>query len=210
MTDYSNVRSHNVVAMESVSCYQLGRTEFTNFLKSIKATKLFFSSEAQKNDCRNSSFLSPNRRISCMNTHGQKDERRQRNILRRFAKFTSESLWNSLYHRMFREMTLRPWRSTEYGSEVHRIMQHQPLVRSEAIKRIIFTARMTFKSAAPEKRTEDDNLFMFGLLSQRNALRGGLCSHWSVPQLKNLATSMTIKFIPRFEQVLETVYTFLY
>jgi len=200
LTDFSNKRSHNVIAVESVSCYRLGRTEFTNFLKSIKAIKLYFSNDSQKSKEQNSSFLAPNRRISCLNTHGQKDERRQLTILRRFAKFTSESLWCSLYHRMFRELTLKPWLSVEYGAVVDRIMQQQ-LTRSQTIVQIMKLSRAAFAPEAKEGRSESDNLLMFGLLSQRNAFKDGLCSHWSMQQLKNLASTVTITYIPRFEQV---------
>jgi len=117
--------------VESVSCLTLSRADF-RLLTNLKG-KLLEAQAARGANNNSSGFktnadliqtssLANKRRISALNTHGHRDEMRINNLFKRFSKFTTETLWNSLYSRLYRELLLDPSKQTDYGTIAEEVM----------------------------------------------------------------------------------------
>lgn len=129
----TNRRTANVISSDSVSCLTLSRTDFNRLLSSLKVKLLEMQSSRGPNnmsgikgagsDLLQTSALANKRRISSYNTHGHRDENRINSLFKRFATYTTEALWNSLYSRMYREMLLDTSKQIEYGADAELIMR---------------------------------------------------------------------------------------
>lgn len=121
----NNRRTANVISIDTVNCLTLSRTDFTRLLATLKVKLLEHQAvrgasnmagmKGASSDLLQTSSLANKRRISAFNTHGHRDDSRISNLFKRFTKFVTESLWNSLYSRMYREMILDPSKQIEYG-----------------------------------------------------------------------------------------------
>ena len=207
LIESSNRRTANVISLENVNCLTLSRNDFNRLLKSLKvkilehqATRGVSTQQAEQNaELKQLNSLSKKRRISGYNTHGQRDELRISNILKRFARFTTESLWNSLYSRMYREMLLDPNKISEYGKYAAFIMKSNDS-RWDAVKAIGEQAHKSLE-AAPSRRNAADHSFIFGLLKQRNALKDRLCKNWPIHQYMLLCKKAKIMRVKSFRKV---------
>lgn len=150
-------------------------------------------------EIRQLNSLSRKRRISGYNTHGQRDELRIANILRRFARFTTESLWNSLYSRMYREMLLDSNKINEYGKFAAFVMKSSES-RWDAVKAICEQAQRILETD-PSRRTPADHSFIFGLMKQRNLLKDRLCKNWPIHQYMLLCKKVKIMRVKSFRKV---------
>ncbi len=191
LIEAANRRTANVISIDTVSCLTLSRNDFNSLLKGIKMKimehQAMRSSGQQSNDdgsaaqeVRQHTALARKRRISVFNTHGQRDEHRVSNLLRRFARFSTESLWNSLYSRMYREMLLDPSKVVEYGKFASFVMKAND-TRFEAVTAINEQAIRILEMDCA-RRTASDHAFVVGLLKQRNVLKDRLCKNWPAHQ----------------------------
>lgn len=207
LIESSSRRTANVISLEAVNCLTLSRNDFHRLLKSLKvkilehqATRGVSTQQADPNsEIKQLNSLSRKRRISGYNTHGQRDEVRIANILRRFARFTTESLWNSIYSRMYREMLLDPNKVNEYGKYALFVMRSSES-RWEGVKLIAEqTARIL--ELDPSRRTPADQSFVFGLMKQRNGFKDRLCKNWPIHQFSVLCKRMKIMRVKSFRKV---------
>lgn len=128
LIEANNRRTANVISVDTVSCLTLSRTDFNRLLANLKVKLLEHQSGRTNNikgagDLLQTSSLANKRRISMYNTHGHRDENRISNLFKRFTKFITESLWNTLYSRMYREMLLDPGRQIDYGVVAETVMR---------------------------------------------------------------------------------------
>lgn len=197
LKDKSYRRPHNVIAIEPVSCLTLNRSDFTSFIK-IHKVKSILGIESQGKFKINA--LYSKRRISIINTHGLVDESRSINIFRRFSKFATESLWLSLYSRLFRRVTMDPSKLKDYGSIVTEVI-NSCTNRFEAIsairrKAIIASNKDWFK------KTDGESCLTYALFSQRNMVYDRICKDWPIHQFKSLCKTIKIETIEMFRKVL--------
>eukprot|EP01040_Poterioochromonas_malhamensis_P002218 gene2218-2360_t len=204
----SNRRTANVISLETVNCLTLSRNDFNRLLKSLKvkilehqATRGVSTHMESNTEIRQLNSLSRKRRISGYNTHGQRDELRIANILRRFARFTTESLWNSLYSRMYREMLLDSNKINEYGKFAAFVMKSSES-RWDAVKAICEQAQRILETD-PSRRTPADHSFIFGLMKQRNLLKDRLCKNWPIHQYMLLCKKVKIMRVKSFRKIIE-------
>jgi CRP-like cAMP-binding protein len=202
-------RTANVISLEAVSCLTLSRNDFHRLLKSLKvkilehqATRGVSTQQAeQSSEIKQLNSLSRKRRISGFNTHGQRDEVRIGNILRRFARFTTESLWNSLYSRMYREMLLDPNKVNEYGKYASFVIKSTDS-RWEGVKAVEEQA-LRILELDPARRTPADHSFIFGLMKQRNGFKDRLCKNWPIHQFQVLCKKIRIMRVKSFRKIIE-------
>jgi len=208
LIESSNRRTANVISVENVSCLTLNRNDFNRLLKSLKVK--IMEQQASRNGGGNNSdhgehevrqlnTLSKKRRISGFNTHGQRDEIRITSLLKRFSKFATESLWNSLYSRMYREMLLDTAKVTEYGKYATFIMRSND-TRFEAVKAINDQA-IRILETDPARRTPADHSFIFGLMKQRNFMKDRLCRNWPPHQFVTLCKRVKVMRVSAFRKV---------
>ena len=116
------------------------------------------------------------RRITSYDLNGHHSNQLAVNLLKRFGRFAAESLWNSLYSRMYREMKLLPGKIEEYGKHSIRIMKEN-ITRNIAVEALTNNARRILEMD-DTRRNSADNAFIVGLMSQKNSLRELFCSNW--------------------------------
>lgn len=204
----NNRRTANVISIDSVSCLTLSRNDFNRLLKSLKVKLLEHqvmrssgTNPSDSSDIRPSNALAQKRRISGFNTHGQRDETRIANLLKRFGKYTTEALWNSLYSRMYRDMLLDPQKLTEYGRFAQLIMRISEN-RFETVNSIIDqTIRILELDCS--RRNNAENSFILGLMRQRNALKDRLCRNWPPHQYALLSKKVKFFRCKPFRKVIE-------
>jgi hypothetical protein len=160
LLEMSNTRTANVITLGTVMCMVLSRSDFDKLLHSIRTlfsdqtaakgytlTKNSLHSHAgvpvdsvdllKKDTQRMRAFK---RRITAFDLNGHHSTQLVTNLLKRFGRFASESLWNSMYHRMFREMKILPQKADEYGKHAVKIMKDHAQ-RNSAVDAIMNNVR---------------------------------------------------------------------
>ncbi len=206
LIETSNRRTANVISIDSVSCLTLSRNEFNRLLKQLKvkilehqATRGASAQAQEQQEVKQLNTLSRKRRISGFNTHGQRDELRIASLLKRFSRFATEALWNSLYSRMYREMVLDPSKVNDYGKFATFVMRSNDN-RYAAVKAINEQA-IRILETDPSRRTAADHSFIIGLMKQRNAFKDRLCKNWPLHQYIVLCKKMKILRVKSFRKV---------
>ena len=185
LIDKSCKRTANVMAKNYVKTMTLSRQDFELLLKNLKNVILEY--QAMKgmkltkdkdggHHVSNAGANSFKRRICGFNAGGQRSEARVNNLMRRFGKFVSEALWDSMYSRLFIEVTLHESKLNEYGDCVIRLKQTYQK-RYEFIDAITAETERIL-SVDMEKRTSADHGLVYGLMKQRSLLRKDLCHDW--------------------------------
>ena len=213
LIEANNRRTANVISLDAVSCLTLSRADFNRLLKTLKVKIMEHQAMRSGNnmqagkgkgsgegDLQHVSSLSKKRRISGFNTHGQRDDIRISNMLRRFATFTTQALWNSLYSRMYREMLLDPTKASEYGGTLAQTIMHNNDTRWPAVQAIQQQA-IRILELDPPRRSPLDNAFIIGLMRQRNALKEDLCRGWPLHQFVTLCKKIKIARFKMFRTV---------
>lgn len=212
LIESSNRRTANVISNNTVSCLTLSRTDFNRLLRNLKVkimehqamrtTASGKTSEAEPAaEARHMSSLSRKRRISGYNTHGQRDEVRIANLLRRFAKFTTEALWNSLYSRYYRDLLLDTSKQGEYGKFTTLAMKSSSS-RYDAVQTLSDQAVRILELDCA-RRTSAEHAFILGLMKQRNQMRDKLCKGWPQHHYVALCKRLKIMRIKPFRKIVE-------
>lgn len=124
------------------------------------------------------------RRISGFDNLGHPCGLHKNNLLKRFSKFASEAMWNSLYSRMFRELKISPEKIEDCGKLAVKIMKENTQ-RNAAVQAIRDNIRriLTMDIA---RRSSTENAFIMGLMNQKNGLNDLFCSSWPTYQYAEL------------------------
>ena len=207
-------RTANVISIDTVSCLTLSKADFNLLLKSLKITlqefqnkrgvdNPYMKSQLDEKDKYNN-LLSKKRRITSLNSLGQRDQDRVVNLFRRFAKFTTESLWDSLYSRMWRQMLLDPQKVIEYGPIAIEIMQRS--VNQNRFEAVQSLSEQILRVLDIEisRRTSGENSLIVGLMKQKNALKNEYCKNWQAYQYINLCKKMKFVKVKAFRKVFDT------
>lgn len=200
MIDQSCRRTANVMATDFVHCLCLSRHDFDKLLaqmklriadphqySSVKGTPgvpqlvRIQSSQLTTTKLRvaHNSQLAKKRRISAFDVYGHKDDVRTMSLLRRYGRFTTECLWNSLYSRLYREMLLNPGKIGDYGKVANSVMKYD--TRFDAVSSIRKQVTRILSVECMD-RSDHEHMFIYGLLSQRCVLRDKLCKAWNKQQ----------------------------
>ena len=124
LMDPSTIRTANVISMENVTCMSLSRADFNILLKTLKDKLMEGGANIGKRG-RKENDDDLTRKVTGMTSSGARGEHIS-SVLRRIGKFMSESLWNSLYARMYRDMVLNEAKKREFGDYAHSIMASNP------------------------------------------------------------------------------------
>lgn len=221
----SNKSTANVVARDVVSCMALGKTDFhlllhsieedikrSNELKGIKHQEDFASASTAKKEANAVMHrqLFYRRRITGVDIHNCRSENRIDSILRRMAKYMVESLWNSMYSRMYRHLLLlqgmHPEALAHFGSYAVEIMNEcVALHRLEGVLKIQEKCRQilsltTSERAVPVNRNAenaDDQdphaRLISGMVQLTNQFKDKLCDHWCQLQFDQVARKFKLQ-----------------
>ena len=131
------------------------------------------------------------RRVTALNNKGGRHEIKIPNLINRLGKFMSESLYLSLYGRMYRDMLINEIKLMEYGEKAAKIMRENTEYNTAVMAirkqvRTILEKETAFRSTV-------ENLFISGLLRQKNGLRDRLTKGWPAHQFNDLCR--TIKLV---------------
>lgn len=137
----SSKSTANVIACGDVTCMSLSRTDFLVMFKDLKhkmvemrvQTSHQSSSSAGNDDAAgglvNKSYITLKtcnkdpRRISGRDVYQKRLTGYVDTLLKRMAKFMAESIFFSLYHRMYCDMLLDPSRAVQFGTLAVDIME---------------------------------------------------------------------------------------
>ena len=103
----------------------------------------------------------------------------------------SESLYLSLYGRMYRDMLINEIKLMEYGEKAAKIMRENTEYNT-AVTAIRKQVRTILEKETAFRSTVE-NLFISGLLRQKNGLRDRLTKGWPAHQFNDLCR--TIKLV---------------
>ena len=143
--------------------------------------------------------MAKKRRISVLNVQGHRDELRVGSIFKRFARFTTESLWNSLYGKMYRSLLLDSTYASECGRCALAIMStHSD--RHSAVKALRAQA-IKILETEESRRLPTENSFLCGLLHQKSALTKSLCRNWPAHQFSALCRKFKLMRVKAFRKV---------
>ena len=150
-----------------------------------------------------------NRRITSMNSKGMRNEYQIPTIIKRLGKFMSESLYFSLYGRMYRDMLINEIKIMEYGDSAARIMRENNEY-SSAVDAIRTEVRVILEKEAAFRSTVE-NLFICGLLRQKNGVRDRLTNGWPAHQFNDLCRTIKIVRVKPMKRVSdESVFFFAF
>ena len=194
LVDASSRRTANVIAVDNVTCMSLSKAEFNYLLKGVKTT-LVNSREKKRlsdlqalgklkrgGDANGGGANEKGRRISAMDSKGQRQEQRVSRYVKCCSRYIFESLHLSMYARLYRMFLLREMLSAEYGELAHRVtLDHDTL--ATAVIGIRGTV-VEILGKDTHFRTQAENLFIAAMLRHRNQLRDKLCVFWSSSQVQ--------------------------
>lgn len=225
----SNKNTANVVALETVSCMSLSKADFHVLLAAIeeemmkqnmmKGVQEEGASALQRKAMKQ---LTARRRITGVDLHNVRSERRIDSILMRMGKFMSESLWNSMYSRFYRMLLLN-------STQREKLAQFGPIVedmipflvannRATGLKRLqdectevlemdlaIRATRIISRQTAVihtgEEEVEMRAKLIMGLLQQRNTFRDRLCDKWTPAQHLECAKKVKLMRVTAMNRV---------
>lgn len=219
LVETSNRRTANVVSVDNVSCLTLNRNDFNRLLKTMKvkilehaALRTTATAQAHaavgggdggggRGSGSMSATLAKKRRVSVLNIHNHRDDTRAGSMLKRFGKYTTECLWNSMYSRFYREMLLDSYKCAESGRVGMAIMKHNDN-RNAGVNAIHMNARRILESE-PSRRNPVDHAFICALLKQKSALTELLCRNWPPHQFLGLCRRIKMMRVKAFRKICE-------
>lgn len=165
----------------------------------IIANNTIENSKKESNNLFGKNDNSINRRISMMSNKGFRIESRVPTIINRLGKFLSESLYLSLYSRMYKDMLINEMKVIEFGEIAGKIMRENNEY-IKAVNAIRKQVRMILEKE-PSFRSTEENLFISGLLTQKNGLRDRLTKGWPGHQFYDLCRTIKIVRVKSMKRV---------
>jgi hypothetical protein len=220
-------RSANVIAFDKVKCLTLGKADFGLLLNGargamVQVRKLRVISDQQalgkpkqglvgdalkdsNQDRKPESDTAYNTRVSSMNRKGVKVAEKIPTLLKRLGRFMSDSLYFSLYARMYRDLILNPQKSVEYGEKAAKILRENSdySIAVDAIRqqvRVILEKEPAFRSSV-------ENLFITGFMCQKNGFKDRLTKGWQAIQFNDLCRTFKMTHVKPMKRV--SSYAFL-
>ena len=215
----------NVIAKENVSCMSLSRADFNVLLSTIEEdlmkSNMLKSGEdstsvntlLQRNALKQ---LSVRRRISGVDVHNTRTDARVDNLLRRMARFMTESLWYSMYSSYYRALMLDDVVSTYGNIAVHVTGFLKTETRAVGVEKVmkevnkILNTDLAARAAYALSRgitsreiteTSPDALFIMGMFQQRNVFTQKLCEGWTRAQHIECARKLKLVEVPAMNRV---------
>jgi CRP-like cAMP-binding protein len=179
-----SIRTANVISTGYVQCLCLSRVDFSTLLSSAASAIMEQSLSRQKETAEAANNTGVNkrerRRISAFGEDGSKHAGMAGILFHRIGKFMTQSLFLSMYWRMYRAMVLHPHKKELYGPlaagimEAHADSAEARFLTCDAIR----TEALRILHILPSHRNGDEHAFVIGLFAQPNQLRKNLCPDW--------------------------------
>lgn len=141
------------------------------------------------------------RRIGTANYSGIRCPERVASLLKRMSVFTTESLWNSMYHVMHREMLLMPQYAVDCGDIAQSVLAAKAH-RNVAVEDIRERLRRVMQLGGP-RRSSAEQVFLNGFMRLRNQLHERFCADWPHYQYEELCRKIRFSDIEATQTVSE-------
>jgi len=194
-----SIRTANVISTGYVQCLCLSRVDFSTLLSSAASAIMEQSLNRQKEtaEAANNTGVSKRerRRISAFGEDGKKHAGMTGILFHRMGKFMTQSLFLSMYWKMYRAMVLHPHKKELYGPIAVRIMAahidstEARFFTCDAIR----TEALRILRMLPSRRNGDEHSFVIGLFAQPNQLRKNLCPDWPENKWQSLCKRIRYK-----------------
>jgi len=215
LLDAAGKRTANVISTTPVTCMSLNRNDFNNTFKHLRAQLMehqaMQSANAQQAQSHGGQQLSKRalikknnerRRITTFGPDTKASPARLLNFIRRISKFLTESLYLSLYAKLYAAMVVNPGGAHVFGDHALQIL-HSCSERTTAIPAIQEKVRSILETHAA-KRGDREHELICGLLRQRNHLTDRCCKDWPAYQITDLCKSATIQVEVAQKKIFET------
>lgn len=207
LIEQNNKRIANVISTTQVSCMTLSRVEFSSLLSNVRNSLLENSTvrsialrKAKKNITAVKGQIGK-RRITVLNDNNDKNYLLVPGILRKLMKSMNESLYVSIYARLYRELIIRPGKAELYGDHAKNIPLMYP--GRESAVHAIMTHVLAIGKQDPNARDPLDSSFLYGVLMQPNMLRDKICKGWPSYQYRLLCRQVRVIRVKPLTKVIE-------
>eukprot|EP00596_Hydrurales_sp_CCMP1899_P009951 CAMPEP_0119053512 /NCGR_PEP_ID=MMETSP1177-20130426/74473_1 /TAXON_ID=2985 /ORGANISM="Ochromonas sp, Strain CCMP1899" /LENGTH=600 /DNA_ID=CAMNT_0007033483 /DNA_START=112 /DNA_END=1911 /DNA_ORIENTATION=+ len=222
LIEVSGKRTANVIAFDQCTCMTLSKADFGYLLKGVrgamvqtqkirnitdqqalgKIKTLGTAGEGIKKET--AAFKSGNgvnRRVSSMDSKGFVSDVKKATLIQRLGLFMSESLQITMYSRMYRDILLNELKVMEFGDAASKIMREHDclLTAAEAIRtevKVILDKESAFRSNM-------DNLFIGGLMRQKNGVLERLTKGWPAHQYNDLCKTLKFVKVKSMKRIIE-------
>ena len=196
LLDHSHVRSFNAISVNNLYCFVLSRNNFDLLMKSFSGGSLNRSLfeglhyKDNKEGGQNALLRAGLRRISAFDVDNQKSAERSRKFLKALCTFMAESLWTSMYWRMYRSISIDTSLQYKFGPQAVELMR-QNYDRNLAVQTIALLSKHILLRK-PSERSASDLKFISGLLQQKNEFTKRFCKDWTPNQFLQLAKKVRL------------------
>ena len=207
LLDHAHVRSFNAISVDDLYCFVLSRNNFDLLMKSYNGgtmNKSIFEGlhhKESKQNGPNAYLRAKYRRVSAFDIENRKSSERSRRYLKTMCTFMAESLWISMYWRMFRSLSINTSLQIKYGSQATEVMR-QNYDKNLAVKSIALLAKHILLRK-PSERSNSDLQFIAGLLQQKNEFVKRYCENWTQHQFLLLARKLRLHSVGAMTRIFE-------
>ena len=206
LLDSSHMRSFNAISVNNLYCFVLSRNNFDLLMKSYSGgglNKSIFENhlKKKKESGRNTQLRAGLRRITARDIDNQKNQEKTMKFLKLCCTFMAESLWISMYWRMFRSLSFSNSLHSKYGSQAKELMR-QNYDRDTAVQAIALISKHILLRK-PADRSESDIKWIAGLLHQKNQFTKRFCKNWTSKQFLLLAEKVRLHSVGAMARIFE-------
>ena len=208
LSDAGSTRPFNIISVTASYFLVLSRQDYRNipgattfeasFLELLhKGRSTTDSTELSNHEMHHSG----NRRITAMDNNNVKNDDKARFFLKKMIKFMAESLWLSLYWKMYRVMLLVPAKTEEFGRHASEILKtHHD--RQKCVDALIHEIKHILTKKTFERTPDDINLLV-GLLHQKNRFLDQYCQGWNSSDFIMLAKKLRFAHVMPLNKIVE-------
>ena len=195
MVDPSQKRTASVITVTPVRCMCLSRTSFNSLLKNVQTLLLQHAAMKNHNNIQKRSHgdtlrkTHPKKLISRLDEKGIPVKSLLDGLYKRLTRFMTDSLFCSLYFRLYRQLIIDPAKVIGLGDCIENIFQNSSSSRENIISEIRSSA-INILQMDPSQRTISDHKLIISLMRQKNALKDKYCKDWVNYQFSDLCRKL--------------------
>eukprot|EP01041_Mallomonas_annulata_P001275 gene1275-2462_t len=205
LIDSSQKRTASVIALTEVACMTLSRASFESLLKGMESVLMQASASRQtvRRQRKDSLKSKPQekRLFTGCDDRGFMNPTRVDGLFRRVTRFMVESLYCSMYARLYKEVMIDPSKANDVGDTASFAFQSY-MSREESLM-AIRTRVLEIFQADTHRRTPSDHMLIVALLRQKNSLKDRVCKDWMSYQYAELCRKLKIVKIEPLQRIYE-------
>ena len=203
-----SLRTANVVALEKVTCMTLAAPDFQRLFRSQKgqfgALAAHSAKQKRKDTDANEEVEDGqhHRRVTGLDKNNKPNAQLTAGLFLSFSRYVYESMWLSMYWRLYRRIMFNPSEKMKVGNHGVAILSTAS-TRNQAVAAIREKMKECLETPMAD-RTSSDVSFICGLLMNDNEFVQRYGGNWTEKQFRELAKRVHIRTFSNFEQIFRT------